>query len=43
MQQKSQEDKYVKTVRLKSDIVKDSSKATNPAKKRAKMFSATFS
>ena len=35
-QQKSQEDMYVKSMRLKSGIVKGSSKATNPANKCAK-------
>ena len=33
IQQKSQDDKYVKTVRLKSGIAKGSSKATNPVNK----------
>ena len=36
MQQKNQEDKYVKTVRLKSGIVKCSNKVILPSNKGAK-------
>ena len=43
-QQNNQEDKYAKTVRLMSGIVKGSSKVIDPAKKCAKkLFAATFS